>query len=327
MGMSNDQILQKAGPIGTGTLSGGGLLNPEQTKEFYRMVFDATNFSKMHRKEQRAATSGEIDKIGIGKRILRKATEGVDDNYRATVSTSKIEYQCVDVKLPWELNEKALRENIEGQNFEDTVMEMMTKAVGVDLEDLHFNGDTAVAANDPDYNFLKINDGWLKKIIEENKHVIDHSAAAQLPADKRAVFGKHTFFLALGQLPDKYRSDSIVWVCAPSMKDLWVEYLTERPTGAGDAALIGAGSQVNRPLDHPIVTVPSFPTDKLLLTDPKNLIAVYTYEVRIRKTTEGKQAVMEDKRFYSIFLNDDPVVEEYDACVLLTKVPSTFVAA
>ena len=61
------------------------------------------------------------------------------------------------------------------------------------------------------------------------------------------------------------------------------------------------------------------PDDKLLLVDPKNLIVVNTYDMKIRKTTEGKDAVMQDKRFYVIHFDFDTIVEELDAAAIVTN--------
>ena len=114
--MDNNSIINKAA-IQTTALS-SGLLNPEQARKFILQTFEATKLGGLIRKEMRTAKTGEIDKIGIASRILRKKTEDTDDNYRANVKTSQIEYKTTAVRLPWEITEETLRENIEGQNFE-----------------------------------------------------------------------------------------------------------------------------------------------------------------------------------------------------------------
>lgn len=310
--MSNAELLEK---IDTGTLAGGGLLNPEQSKEFLRMTFQATPFSQLHRKETKVAKTGEIDKIAIGGRLLRKKTEGTDDNYRAGIATSKVSYSTVAVRLPWEITEETIRQNIEGESFEDTVMTMMTTQLGIDLEDLHFNGDTA--STDP---FISINDGWLKQIrTGAGAHVVDCTADTG--------FGKDTLFKGLAALPNKYRGPNVRWLMSPTRRLKWLEYLTQRSTPAGDAALIGAGDQVNKPLGYAIVEVPSLPDNVILITDPQNFIVVNTYDIRIRKTTEGREAVMQDKRLYVIHLDDDPVIQELDACVLIDNIPNALATA
>lgn len=309
MTMSNGELLQK---IDTGTIAAGGALNPEQAKKFFQMVFESTVFNTLHRKEQRTAKQGELDKIAIGGRLLRKKTENTDDNYRAGVSHGKVEYLTIPVRLPWEITEETLRQNIEGEAYEDLAMGMMTKQSGIDLEDLNFNGDLTSA--DP---FLSINDGWVKQITTgTGSHLVSHAALTVA-----AKFGKHSMFALLNALPNKYKAMPIKWIMAPSRKEKWLEYLTNRLTAGGDAALLGAGDAVNKPLSHEIVTVPSFPADKIILAFPQNFVTVMTYDIRIRKTTEGREAVMQDKRLYVIHFDNDPVIQELDAVAMLYGVP------
>lgn len=115
--VNNAQIVRKASTIETATLT-SGLLSPEQAKKFIQQTFEATNLGPLVRHEMRVAKTGEIDKIGIARRILRKKTENTDDGYRAGVNTSQVDYATTAVRLPWEITEETLRENIEGQSFE-----------------------------------------------------------------------------------------------------------------------------------------------------------------------------------------------------------------
>ncbi len=326
MTMTNAQLLKRLDRIEKAamTTSGmnAGLLNPEQSKEFFRMAFDTTPFSQLHRKEMRKAKQGELDKIAIGGRILRKKTENSDDNYRANVQTSKIEYNTKAIRLPWEITEELLRENIEGEGYEDTVMALMSTQLGIDLEDLHWNGDTESSDG-----MLSINDGWLKKIKKSKEsHIVDHAKLVTGTGEAAAAngFGKGSIFALSSAMPNKYKNSNLRWIMSPSRREKWIEYLTNRPTGAGDAALLGAGDQVNKPMGYGIVTVPSLEDDVIILADPKNFIAVNTYDTRVRKTTEGKTAVMEDKRFYVIHFDDDAVIQEMDAVAILTNIPDTF---
>ncbi|PHD58685.1 phage major capsid protein [Bacillus wiedmannii] len=326
MTMTNAQLLRRLERVEKAamTTSGmnAGLLSPEQSKEFFRMAFDSTPFSQLHRKATRKAKQGELDKIAIGGRILRKKTENSDDGYRAGVETSKIEYNTKPIRLPWEITEELLRENIEGEGYEDAVMELMSTQTGIDLEDLHWNGD--IDSSDP---FLNINDGWLKKIKKsKTSHIVDHVKLVTGTGEAATAngFGKGSIFALSSAMPNKYKNGNLRWIMSPNRREKWIQYLTDRPTGAGDAALLGAGDQVNKPMGYGIVTVPSLADDVIILADPKNFIAVNTYDTRVRKTTEGKSAVMEDKRFYVIHFDDDAVIQEMDAVAILTNIPDTF---
>ena len=76
--------------------------------------------------------TGEIEKIGIANRILRKKIENIDANqdgsapildpatgqitgYRVSPHFATVPYATVAVRLPWEITEETLRENIEGR--------------------------------------------------------------------------------------------------------------------------------------------------------------------------------------------------------------------
>lgn len=301
--MDNSTIIRKAA-IETGSLS-SGLLNPEQARRFIQQTFEATNLGGLVRHEMRTAKTGEIDKIGIDRRIVRKKTENTDDNYRTGVKTSQIEYSTTAVRLPWEITEETLRENIEGQNFENIVTNLMTTQLGVDMEDLYLNGDEEVAEGTADYDFLKINDGWIKQ-ISNGGHVYDASGESEMSLD--------LFYKTLAQIPNKYNNGKLRWLMSPRRAQEWELFLLNKVIGAGGAV---PDSIYTAPARIQAVECPSLDDGTILLTDPRNLIVVNTYSVQIRKTTEGKEAIMQDKRFYVVHLDYDPIIEELDATAII----------
>lgn len=302
--MNNNSTIIRKAAIATGTLA-SGLLNPEQARKFIQQTFDATNLGGLVRHEMRTAKTGEIDKIGIGRRIVRKKTENTDDNYRAGVDTSQIEYSTTAVRLPWEITEETLRENIEGQNFENIVTNLMTTQLGVDMEDLYLNGDEATEPTDKDYDFLKINDGWIKQ-IGNGGHVYDATSEDDMSLDM--------FYKALASLPNKYNNGKLRWLMSPKRAQEWELFLLNKVVNQGGAV---PDSVYTSPARIQAVECPSLDDKTILLTDPKNLIVVNTYSVQIRKTTEGKEAIMQDKRFYVVHLDYDPVIEELDATAMI----------
>ncbi len=305
MAISNQTIIRKAA-IETGSLS-SGLLNPEQARKFIQQTFDATNLNKLIRHEIRTAKTGEIDKIGIARRILRKKTENHDDGYRAGVETSQIEYATTAVRLPWEITEETLRENIEGQNLEEIITNLMTTQIGIDFEDLYLNGDEDTETTDPDHDFLYINDGWIKQ-ISNGGHVYDASSESSMSLD--------LFYKTLKTLPNKYNNGKLRWLMSPHRAQEWELFLLNKIVNAGGAV---PESVYNSPARIPAVECPSLDDGTIILTDPKNLVVVNTYSVKIRKTTEGKEAIMMDKRFYVVHLDFDPVIEELNAAAIITN--------
>ncbi len=298
----NKDIIEKAA-ITTSILT-AGLLNPEQSKQFLKQVFDSTPLMDAIRRELRKSRTGEIDKIGIARRILRKKTENTDDDYRAGVDISKVEYATTAVRLPWEISGETLRENIEGNNFESVVTDLMSRQVGIDLEDLSINGDEDASPGD-DYDFLKINNGWIKQ-IEEGGHVYDATDAGGMSIEM--------FYKALGELPNKYNDGQLRWIMSPRRAQDWEMYLLNQVITAGGSV---PDSLYESPAKIPALICANMPDDKILLTNPKNLIVVNTYNMRIRKTNEGKEAVLKDMTYYVIHLDFDPVIEELDATAII----------
>lgn len=298
----NKDIIEKAA-ITTSSLT-AGLLNPEQSKQFLKQVFDSTPLMDAIRRELRKSRTGEIDKIGIARRILRKKTENTDDDYRAGVDTSKVEYATTAVRLPWEISGETLRENIEGDNFESVVTDLMSRQVGIDLEDLSINGDEDASPGD-DYDFLKINNGWIKQ-IEEGGHVYDATDAGGMSIEM--------FYKALGELPNKYNDGQLRWIMSPRRAQDWEMYLLNQVITAGGSV---PDSLYESPAKIPALICANMPDDKILLTNPKNLIVVNTYNMQIRKTNEGKEAVLKDMTYYVIHLDFDPVIEELDATAII----------
>ncbi len=360
---TNEQIIKAAG-ITTGDVT-YGLLNAEQSRTFIRQTFEATPLGALVRHEMRRSKTGEIDKIGIASRIVRKKTENVDaqsdgsvpvvdpatgqvTGYRAKPNFSQVTYATKAVRLPWEISEETLRENIEGEGLEATITNLMTTQLGIDMEDLHLNGDEnmenaaafsaseaysagdicvysnkvylftaahaagawtgtdAVAIADAaDIDFLKINNGWIKQ-IENGGHVYDASSDASMSLNM--------FYGALQAMPNKYNNGKLRWLMSPHRAQQWELFLLNQGLNSGANF---PDSLYQSPASIPTVQVPRMPDDKIILTDPQNLIVVNTYDVKIRKTVEGKEAIMADKRFYVVHLDSDPIIEELDATAII----------
>jgi hypothetical protein len=258
------------------------------------------------RQERRRAKTGYVSSIGVGRRVLRPKTAGVDDATLVKPTFSDISYTCVRSRLDWEVDEEVFQENIEQEGFEDHLMRLMTEAIGADLEDLHFNGDTTDTSVDA--AFLDQNTGWLRQFATLSG--VHRSNGATTNSGN---IEKGHFFDALEAMPTKYKTQDLRWHGSPTLFDRYAEYLTNRATTGGDAVLLNG--QVTQIVGVPTVRIPSMPNSRLVLTFPKNLTAVNTRDVRIRRTTEGRQAIREDKRFYAAFLDDDPIIMTLDAVV------------
>jgi hypothetical protein len=169
----------------------GGLLNPEQSARFLDYMFDATVIGKVARTVRMKADTTEIDRIGVGEKLMKLATEGDDTSSNSAVTFSKISLTTKKLRLDWELSTESLEDNIEGADLEDHIARMLATQAGNDIEDVLLNGNTALTS-DPLY---KAFNGVVKK-SKTYGHVVDAAGAAV----SRAVFNS-----ALKALPRKYK--------------------------------------------------------------------------------------------------------------------------
>jgi hypothetical protein len=210
--------------------------------------------------------------------------------------------------LPWEITEETLRENIEGQGLEATITALMSRQWGNDIEDLCLNGDEDTPITDPDGLFLYINDGWIKQ-ISNGGHVYDATGSTAMTLDM--------FYGTIALLPNKYNNGNLRWLMSPFRAQQWELFLLNRAINNGSSA---PDSLYNSPAAIPTVRVPNMPNDKIMLTDPQNLIEVVTYDMKIRKTDSDVRAIMEDKRFYVIHADYDAIIEELDATCIIENI-------
>ena len=170
----------------------GGLLNPEQSARFLDYMFDATVIGKVARTVRMKADTTEIDRMGVGEKLMKLATEGDNTNSdNAAVTFSKISLTTKKLRLDWELSTESLEDNIEGADLEDHIARLMATQAGNDIEDVVLNGNTSLSSD----QLYKAFDGVVKK-AKADAHVVDAGGAAI----SRAVFNS-----ALKALPRKYK--------------------------------------------------------------------------------------------------------------------------
>jgi len=169
----------------------GGLLNPEQSARFLDYMFDATVIGKVARTVRMKSDTTEIDRVGVGEKLMKLATEGDNTASNAAVTFSKISLTTKKLRLDWELSTESLEDNIEGPDLEDHIARMMATQAGNDIEDVLLNGNTSLSSD----ALYKAFDGVVKK-SKANGHVVDAAGAGL----SRAVFNS-----ALKALPRKYK--------------------------------------------------------------------------------------------------------------------------
>jgi hypothetical protein len=137
------------------------------------------------------ADTTEIDRIGVGEKLMKLATEGDDTASNGAVTFSKISLTTKKLRMDWELSTESLEDNIEGPDLEDHIARMMATQAGNDIEDVVLNGNTALTGD----ALYKSFNGVVKKAKTYGR-VVDAGGAAV----SRAVFNS-----ALKALPRKYK--------------------------------------------------------------------------------------------------------------------------
>jgi len=169
----------------------GGLLNPEQSARFLDYMFDATVIGKVARTVRMKSDTPEIDRMSVGEKHMKLATEADNTGVNAAVTFSKISLTTKKLRMDWELSTESLEDNIEGADLEDHIARLMATQAGNDIEDVLLNGDTSLTGD----ALYKSFNGVVKK-AKTSGRVVDAAGAAV----SREVFNK-----ALKAMPRKYK--------------------------------------------------------------------------------------------------------------------------
>jgi hypothetical protein len=169
----------------------GGLLNPEQSARFLDYMFDATVIGKVARTVRMKSDTAEIDRMSVGEKLMKLASEADNTAVNSGVTFSKISLTTKKLRMDWELSTESLEDNIEGADLEDHIARLMATQAGNDIEDVLLNGDTTLTGD----ALYKSFDGVVKK-AKANGRVVDAAGAAV----SREVFNK-----ALKAMPRKYK--------------------------------------------------------------------------------------------------------------------------
>lgn len=317
----------------------GGILNAEQSDRFIDYMWDETALMKEVRMIRMRADTVDIDKANVGRRLARKATEGVDTGENAEVIFSKISLTTTKIRLDWELSHEALEDNIEGLGLADHVAYLMASQFGNDLEDLAINGDTTSTDS-----LLKSFDGF-RKISKSRGAWIPASARASTTNDTGGL-GLDVFNAALKEMPRKYlarKKDLRFYTSAGLVQDLLTSGdLQGRETPIGDEVIYdgagrsvsGQGGELNlRPYGVPVREIPLMSEGFGLggddgdenpgtgsfgyveLTFPNNRIVGVKREVKILREYKNKKDTWEFTAYVRVGVqldNEEAFVGVYD---------------
>jgi hypothetical protein len=330
--MSND-LFQKV--VDTVTVSGGqgGILSPEQSNRFIDYMWDATSLGQTVRKVRMRAPVREIDKMDLGQRIARHATEGIDDARNAGPTFSKIQLTTEKIRLDWELTSEALEDNIEEGGLEDHIARLMATQLGNDLEDLAINGDTDAGEWDAaDAPLMTTFDGYHKRAVQGGATVLDAGGAGidtamfnraykALPRKFKARRGQLRFFIGSALLQDYHQALVALGIDA-GVTFPWVQ--GPGPNGGGATPSGGGGATNLAPFGIPLYEVPLMDQDYtdggtdgyFVLTHPDNHIWGVKREVKVYRSFAEKKDAIE----YTVFTRQGVQIDNLDAYVVVQNI-------
>ena len=212
----------------TSDLSGGtrgGLLNIAQADRFITYMFDLTQMTKL-RLVRMDRPRMELDKLAIGTRLLRKATEMTTVTDSSSFTTSKVTLTTTKLVLPWDISRDTYKANIERSGVADTIQRLMAIQAGNDFEELAILGDTT--SSDA---MLVAFDGWRKLANASSDTVQVMFSGSGL---SKAIFSK-----MIKNMPVKYRTrrNELRFYAPSNLVQDYVEGLSDRETQLGDQLL------------------------------------------------------------------------------------------
>jgi len=306
----------------------GGLLNPEQSARFLDYMFDATVIGKVARTVRMKADTTEIDRIGIGERLMTVASEADNTASNAAVTFSKISLTTKKLRLDWELSTESLEDNIEGADLEDHIARLMATQAGNDIEDVLLNGTGSGSG------LMSAFQGVVAK-SKAYGHVVDAAGAGV----SRAVFNS-----ALKALPRKYkqRRNDLRFLSGSNLIQDYL-YSTSNSTNfanpqdiassiiRGDSAQLGGPAGFVAPFAFgiPIVEVPLLPEAQtgtytgasgqhgdVHLTFPNNVVIGIKRDVTVYRFFWPRKDSIE----YTMYTRVGVQIEQADAWVVVKNV-------
>jgi hypothetical protein len=144
----------------------------------------------------------ELNRMAIGERLVRVATEAVDDGVNPAVAFTKVSITAVKLRMDWELSSESLEDGLEGDALEDHIARLMSAQAAQDLEDLAINGDTIGHTNDA---LLKAFDGWRKRLFYGGT-VLDAGNITLPDGSGAGELHRGTFNAALRAMPRRFNN-------------------------------------------------------------------------------------------------------------------------
>lgn len=263
MTIDNRDIIEKA-DMALADLTTAGKLLADQANAFIRVAINASTLLPLMSDVKMRASEAIKEKIRFGSRVLRAGTEAsaLPVGSRVKPDLSKVTLTASLVKAETRISYETLEDNIEQGTLSNTIRDLIAERVGLDLEDLAINGDTASADE-----LLKVLDGFLKQ------------ATSNTVAGGSATLSRSLLKTILKTMPSEFRRDkrAMRFITADEAVIDYHESIGDRATGLGDSKV--ETDQAPKFHGMQLHECPVFPTNQgggsnetsLLFTDPANM--------------------------------------------------------
>ena len=299
--------------------TGSGILRPEQARRFIDYVWDATVLAKDGRRVTMKANTMELEKVNVGERVIRAASQGLGEYTNAGATFSKVELTTKKIRLDWEVSSEALEDNIEGAALEDHIVRLMTNAFGNDIEDLAINGTGTGGA------FTSIMNGFVNQVTANTSAA--HESVANVVSSAWTTNVLQDIILAM---PRKYRAlkNNLKFYAGTdvfqgivknngTLADAIAEAFVNKGPGTeanrqayldGNAQTFG-GARTTRVLGIDVQEVPYYPAGYVDLTFPANRVWGFQRDITVNREYRPKKDTVE----YTVFVRFGIQWEELDA--------------
>ncbi|UOQ43358.1 phage major capsid protein [Halobacillus salinarum] len=255
---------------------GSSILAREKRQRFVRTVSASTKLLDRARRINMQSHTHDIDRVGFAARILRAATEADEPNGESSPNTDTNTLESVEAIAIAGLTDSTLEDNIEEEDFENTLIDLIADRAGLDLEELFIQGDKS--SSDP---FLALTDGWLKKAANE----VDGTSDADFASDDV----ESMFDSMIHAVPKKYLRNREDWKFYAhwDIEDAYRNVLRNRGTGLGDSAQTTAQGLAYKGIG--VEDSSNMPAGTVLLAPSSNLVYGMYRDIRIEPDRQAKK--------------------------------------
>lgn len=292
--------------------SGKALLNPEQLGKFLRQaqinntILAQADFKLMQ------SFKKQLTRVGINGRVLQTGYKEDNTTTNPDLTPADVEFgynelDAKKLKAKCSIEDEEKEDNIEKEQFENTLLSMMGERVGEDLEFWALFGDTTATDN----NLLKTTDGWIKTagVQLKSKGADSSNGAFDLKNTVEAMFD--SMIKNLG-IRFRQKRNQLKFFVPFEVEDAYRNLLKARGTSLGDETQTGFGGLAYKGI--PIEYCPTLDatdgraldnTATSLLTNPKNLawgiwknLAIEPKRLPEYETTEYYYRIRGDVDYY-----------------------------